>query len=45
MDQIRFEWIGIAFFFIVMVSIQLSLNKIIVLLQEVIKLLKNSRRS
>ncbi|MCA0384727.1 MAG: hypothetical protein LCH34_03890 [Firmicutes bacterium] len=45
MDQIRFEWIGIAFFFIVMISIQLSLNKIIVLLQEVIKLLKNSRRS
>ncbi len=45
MEQIRFEWIGIAFFFIVMVSIQLSLNKIIVLLQEVIKLLKNSRRS
>lgn len=45
MDQIRFEWIGIAFFFIVMVSIQLSLNKIIVLLQEVIKLLKNSGRS
>jgi len=41
MDQIRFEWIGIAFFVIVMISLQLSLNKIIVLLQEVIKLLKN----
>ncbi len=40
MDFIKFEWIGIFFFFLVLVTIQFTLNKIVLLLQEVIKLLK-----
>jgi len=40
MDFINLEWIGIFFFFLVLVSLQLTLNKIVVLLKEVIQLLK-----
>ena len=40
MDFIKFEWIGIFFFFLILVTIQFTLNKIVILLQEVIKLLK-----
>lgn len=39
--MIRLEWIGVIFLFLVLVSIQLTLNKIIVLLNEVIRLLKS----
>ncbi|MGX8797500.1 hypothetical protein ACR6HW_15720 [Fusibacter sp. JL298sf-3] len=37
------EWIGIFFFFIVLVSIQYSLNKIIVLLKEIKHLLEHKK--
>lgn len=37
---INFQWIGILFFFLVLVSIQYSLNKIIVLLKEIKRLLE-----
>ena len=40
MDFINLEWIGIFFFFLVLVTLQLTLNKIVVLLKEVIQLLK-----
>lgn len=44
MESIRFEWIGIVFFFLILVSIQFSLNKIIVLLTELIRLVKSRRQ-
>jgi len=43
MENIRFEWIGIVFFFLILVSIQFSLNKIIVLLNELIRLVRQRK--
>ena len=42
MDFIKLEWIGIFFFFMVLVSIQLSLNKMILLLKELIHIMKQN---
>lgn len=40
MGSINYELIGIIFFFLILVSIQFSLNKIIVLLKELIQITK-----
>lgn len=40
MEFIKVEWIGIFFFFLILVSLQLTLNKIVVMLKEIIQLLK-----
>lgn len=40
MDFLKLEWIGIAFFFIILITIQYTLNKVIVLLNEIIRLLR-----
>ncbi len=39
MFDIQLAWIGIFFFFLIMISLQYSLNKIIVLLKEIKHLL------
>ncbi len=43
MSDLRLEWIGIAFFFLVLVSIQFALNKIIILLKEIKFILQNKK--
>jgi hypothetical protein len=35
MELLKFEWIGIIFFFIVLVSIQYTLNKTLFILKEI----------
>ena len=40
MEFLKFEWIGIAFFFIILITIQFTLNKVVVLLNEIVRLLK-----
>ncbi|MDH8677589.1 hypothetical protein QE109_05495 [Fusibacter bizertensis] len=43
MGSIKYEWIGIIFFFIILVSIQFSLNKIIILLKELIQISRSKK--
>lgn len=43
MASIKFEWIGIIFFFMILISIQFSLNKIIVLLKELIQISRSKK--
>jgi hypothetical protein len=43
MGGLKFEWVGIAFFFLVLVSIQFALNKIILLLKEIKFILQNKK--
>lgn len=43
MSLIKIEWLGIVFFFLILISIQYSLNKIIVLLKEIRYLLHNRK--
>lgn len=40
MFDINFQWIGILFFFVILVSIQYSLNRMIKLLKEIKHLLE-----
>lgn len=40
MEFLKLEWIGIVFFFLILVTIQYTLNKVVVLLHEIIRLLQ-----
>ena len=40
MDLFKLEWIGIFLFFMILISIQFTLNKMVLLLKEIIHLLK-----
>lgn len=40
MELLKLEWIGIAFFFLILITIQYTLNKVVVLLHEIIRLLQ-----
>ena len=40
MNSINYQWIMIAFFFLILITIQYTLNKIVVLLNEIIRVLK-----
>lgn len=40
MDFLKLEWIGIVFFFLILITIQYTLNKVVVLLHEIIRLLQ-----
>ncbi len=41
--MLKLEWIGIFFFFMILISIQFSLNKIILLLKELIQMNKKNK--